>query len=669
MFITDSRTEKDGGLRFYQQDIIMSQHSLSGDSLIRLVADQYTPGIGIALQDVFDTNLVYLCRAGLTDFSIIRRRQALSETVASFAISTEIPQEGKIFQFVKSGDAVELYIDGSNAGRTILPDRLDRYYFGIYSNRDNRFLEVDVQSGTPAMWNTNASNIDGGMISFYRNGFQIEGCTRSAQIEQSAVKLDPGIYYLDYEKEGDIRSYVFSHDDPRMDDEAKNILQENGRLDIDKPMQVNVKFAGTQGSVEEVGLKKAPEDAFIPTQASPLELSGSRVIIDLNKVKKIDWVGKIKDEPQPGEEHGLIAARNRVELDDTPLEIGKYYSYTLYNVEDQPFMVARDQEADGDSIFVFADRQAVKQLTVVGTEGPEEGELYLTEDTSEHQEVLTEPYEDKDTETVYLFKDGEGTRRVSTGHIYPVVLGEDKKIWVFYNINAEIAEMAVTYKDGRVFNVLAQRSSRHYVPDTSEGPIIVVDEHYNPLELSSSFRFYEKISPLTGLKDNFYVFTNWEREIFEPAQRLHPEREPLEGAGTVRVYGIPHGTEIYPEKIFKISDPELDTIEHYADDYTLLSSEDYQYNSSYGYIEILGGVQVNYKEFVVDYLKDNSYCINHDKELGVYEVSISTSSGASDVLYDQRATELGFTDIKPDDSKYVVLSKNPGAPRMGGEQT
>ena len=75
-------------------------------------------------------------------------------------------------------------------------------------------------------------------------------------------------------------------------------------------------------------------------------------------------------------------------------------------------------------------------------------------------------------------------------------------------------------------------------------------------------------------------------------------------------------------KLLEIEKEGADTLNACADSYDVLFEEDLRYiNKETGEIR-LENIE-NYKYIVVDYLKDNSYCLNFRYHLNSYEIDIS----------------------------------------------
>ena len=717
--------QKKEGLLFYQKDLLLSEYPIGRDGEVSVNIDYYTPGIGIVLQGYNNESLIYIFRLGTRDFSAIKKERGFQDKITHSTNfrPIELPVYNKNIRLHKEGNRIDFYEDDFMAGSLVIPDNLDMSYFGIYSNKDNIIKDISVRSGGPERWRTGVGNTDGGYIRFYRQGFKITDSLYNAEVEQNNVYLNSGDYYLDYEKEGDITPYVYYSDDTRINDQEKDILEENNRIRITEPSLVNVKFKGTEGDIREIALKDSPHDRFIPTHSSIRQLSGSKIIVDLSVVDRIEWLGTILEEPLPEEKHGIIANEyDSIRMEDLDLiEVGKEIRYSLLFSGDDPTVLTSIPGDRRNHILLSGDNRLIKAIDAYWLEKERDYNIYVTEEGEEIIDI--ESYEDKymiadpwekdkeyiegdrviedgkrfrcvnghtsdneenrpvtglyydwfwDKESMIKLKeDGDPVKYISTQETPTITPTEDEKIFIFYNLNAKICEMTIHYKDGREFNILAQYNSRHHVPDTARSPIIVVDDDNNPLDISSSFRFYNKISPLTNKEEPYYIFTNWERELFtDPTGRLALENTPNKTIGSIYVYAIPEGSETNMDSFYEIPyegediEPNVHSISSYTDFYVQLETDDYGHNENINYVEVYNpgalfdGKKV--KEIIVEYLKEETYCINYNFESRSYEVDIASTDGAAEVQYDiihdgYSAQGVSIGDI-PEEDEYVVLS-------------
>lgn len=240
---------------------------------------------------------------------------------------------------------------------------------------------------------------------------------------------------------------------------------------------------------------------------------------------------------------------------------------------------------------------------------------------------------------------------------------DESNIVVFDNVNGIIKNLILTDNEGNDTNMNVQLTTKKSVPGLIKSPIIVLDSFNQPLELSSSFRISTKNN------NKYYLFTNVEREYFLPKNHIKLNSIPLNIKGSAIIYGIPKNAEFDLDKIYYI-EKDKDNIDLCCNFYDVLfDGFEYGVNINYatGEIDILN---INdYKYLIVDYLKDNSYCINYKYELNSYEVDISTTDEEGiNVIYDN--TEKTYnsyeyineklyynTNIIPETNCYIVLGR------------
>ena len=610
MFQTNGRVERKNGIKFYEQDILLSNYLFTNDLVIELTMDYLSPGAGIVLLErnekiEAEANDMFVIKIGQNDFTVIRKRYGVQDEMLHVSSYVEPPHMNLHLTFIKRGRVIELKNGERLIGHYMLPRSIDKYQVGFYSNAGNVLKHASFASGAPNKWMTNIKNTNGGRIFFFKDGFHIENCENDAEIEQSEVFLEKGKYHLVYETEdingmNDIESFVFFSDDKRFDDKMKTILDGSNSFELEEDSCVNIKFKGTNGLIKNISIKDNLEDSYVPTDKLPIASDGSAIIITLDGLESVKWKGTIYSVPSYDEltdvrDYGIVSTKVKNYLmGDFNLKFEKEYTFML------------------DVASLKLD--------------------------------------------VY---DGEKK------HITQIILMTDQdqgKLTVFRNINAIVSQIIIKRLDGEEIDVLLQKTSKIYVPATIRGPVIITDKYYIPLNLSSSYR----VSQDEG-RDDLYVFTNWEREVFNPDQPMILDKAIIDAPGNIRVYGIQKDAIINPANFFRIN-KEIDTIDFYTEQYDIITEDmievDY-YNSE---IKLHDDLKGKYKEIVIDYLKENSYCINYKKDLHAYEVDISTSEETIYAMYDYSYSEEGYgtvsdyqtTNIKPDSNKnkYIVLRKN-----------
>ena len=233
-------------------------------------------------------------------------------------------------------------------------------------------------------------------------------------------------------------------------------------------------------------------------------------------------------------------------------------------------------------------------------------------------------------------------------------------ITIFKNLNGKLTDFVIKDIQGDSTNITIENTIKEYVPGVIKSPIVVLDKNDLPLDLSSSYRYYYKY----GKK--YYWFTNTEREYFKPAYSIMLEDKPVDISGSIIVYGIKHNSKWDVTKLLEVEGEHFDSLNACADSYDILFEQDLRYlNKETGEIRLADISQ--YQWIVVDYLKDNSYCLNYRYHLNSYEVDISVMPGTEiSMVYDNigySINDLRFineeryvnTGVTPTLNGYVVI--------------
>lgn len=618
MFQTNSRVERDNGIRFYEQDVLSSDYVYTGDMVIDLSVDYLYPGIGILLavdngKPLNEVDSLYLFKLGDNDFHVIERHYLSQSTPveASCAFAASDANTNANLIFSKKGQVVELNLVTHNPvtnarelrelGHYTIKGSLDKYRIGFYSNAGNTLKYASIASDIPTNWMVNIKNTNGGRIAFFRDGFIIEGCEHAAELEQQEIGLCAGTYYVEYQSEkvndaNDIECFIFNSADNHFDDAKKSIL-ENGRFILAADGKVNIKFKGTSGKITNVSIKDLADGAYVETEGEVVTQDGSYITVNLIRLKSISWKGTISDLPEWEDltkecPYGIVATKHeRVTKDMANIDLNKEYQYS-YTVATNKLVIQRANE---------------------------------------------------------LYRELDIGLRTDDEH----------KLLLFKNMSAIITELLIVDDQNKETNVLLQKTFRKFVPSTISGPVIIESEDGNPLDLSASYR-----EVLNGNK-NYYLFTNYEREIFPDAREPIVLAKPVaDVSGAVKLYGIPHDAVISEENFYRIPQKAMvNSIDLYTSKYDIIEEMKYIINYDRPEIEITAELRALYQVFIVDYLKNDSYCINFLQEYGSYEVEASSNN---DALYmscestDGSVSDYKITSIKPDRNKYIVLRKQQG---------
>jgi hypothetical protein len=193
----------------------------------------------------------------------------------------------------------------------------------------------------------------------------------------------------------------------------------------------------------------------------------------------------------------------------------------------------------------------------------------------------------------------------------------EEDLTIFENVNGILRNFVIVNNEGEAINLTIENTIKRYLPGAIKSPIVVVDSSTAiPLDLSASYRWYYENNEI------HYLFTNTEREYFIPNHRIKVDSPILDKLNTVTVYGIKKQSRFDLDELLHIKHEGLDSIDYCADAYDILFEENIDdINKSTGEIR-LNDID-DYKYIVVDYIKDNSYCINYRYHSNSYEIDIA----------------------------------------------
>ena len=208
-------------------------------------------------------------------------------------------------------------------------------------------------------------------------------------------------------------------------------------------------------------------------------------------------------------------------------------------------------------------------------------------------------------------------------HVVTIEGINEDTITLFENVNGKLTDFIIINEDGESINITIENTIKRYLPGVIKSPIVVTNNELGePLDLSSSYRWFYKNN------EKHFLFTNTEREYFLPNYKLKMDSPILDKANTITVYGIKHKSRFDLDELLHIDKEGLDAINHCADIYDILFEKDlHSMNKSTGEIR-LNSID-DYKYIIVDYIKDNSYCVNYRYDMNSYEVDIAVSDNTN----------------------------------------
>ena len=609
MILSNSRIEKNENITFYEQDIIIDDKIYSDNIEVEIIFDYISPGIGIALIEnegltLNEYSTSYLFKIGFNKYELIRNisnRQSVLET--GNMLNYNPFYKNLKLRMKKDNDKVYMYLDNKLLMQRYLPNNIENFNIGYYSAAGNIIKNIKISSNVPNGWNINMNNTNGGYIDFDYNSFTISECNDLAEIEQSNIFLKAN----DKNNKCYYLKYEKENVNNNNDIEAYVSLSKDDRYD-DKKKNIlnNNKFI----------LK---EDDYIN-----LKFKGT--------------VGTIKN----------IQITNKKE--DT-------YIATKYN------------QTETSASFIKINTSKLKEIEFKGyiNSIPERNIIfedinYAIIEDSKKQYGIEELNIEIATNILYDFKINlaENTVIITNDSAFTnkINLNINNELIIFKNIDAVITEFILYKEDGSKLDIINQTTKKEYVPGNIKTPIIITDENGKPLDLSSSYRYC----------NNKYIFTNYEREIFDATNKIKLSNNVSKDLDTITIYCISKEAEINKDKIFNIENNNINSINNYANIYdTFYESTVYSINKNTNTILLKDSNKDNikelYKYIVVDYLKKDSYCINYNYDLSMYEVDISSDKNLL-LYYDGEKKEINniinvsnykLLNLGIENNKYIVL--------------
>ena len=706
IFDDSTRVEKiKEGLKFYEQDILSCSYIFEQDITINLKLDYVMSGFGIVLiedngNELNNTDIAYLFKIGSNTYTVIEKNFLLQKQLQYSTCLLAPSQKNINLKFTYENNEVSIdwiYDENTiyNLGKTILKKKIGRYKIGFYSSKDNILKDVSFIQGVPRNWNVSIKNTRGGRISFEHNGFKFENCKHDAEIEQQHIKLKKGTYYLSYDKERinneyNIDCFVFPTNLPEeieeqyFEDEAKNLLDKNNILNIPNDMDVNLKFKGNNGKILNIAIKDDINSGYVETEDKVVTMNGSYMTVILSSLKQIRWRGLINSVPsyidltKPCPYAIIETINHRTTLEEANINLKQEYGF-IFNVKDSALsicdisykkvykkLIINITEEDNNRINVFRNMNAyIYELIITKLDGEEINILvqktYKKYVTSEINGPILVTKEDKKSvldlsssyreisEDIKTFKMYSTQYNISVPKYAPFLNYANLKIYAIPD--DAIVDLTQDTIDKCVSSYYELNHNEYHISNDS----IILEEKIKNVYPSIILEYISTNS-------YSYIFTNYEREIFDNSTLdLVLEKEPLELVNGIVVYGILNDSEIKDFHLYRIPNNIINSIDYYADKFNIISNHNYVIDYDNNEIKINKELLKTYKQFVVDYLKNDSYCINYKKELDQYEVDIATNEDKIYVAYNMREDgsmhDYKITEISPDKNKYIILRK------------
>lgn len=684
IFFDNARITKNNGCYFYDQDIIILDYTYSGDSRIKLKLDYGNPGFGILLiedsDSKFNSKKQYMFKLGDDDYAVIEKLDDGQNQVEYSTIQFKHLLKDAYVVLEYENNKASFYLEKNNKKvLTIIQDfpiEFSLYHIGLYSQYGNTVESLQVSSGLPIGWAANVISTVGGRLYYYDNTIKFENCTYEAQTETDFIKLKAGTYYLKYNVTGDIKAAAFASSDPSIELDKKNILKDN-KIILEEDSYVSIQFYGKDGIVSDISLQETANGSYLPSSGNGSLQEGSYLHFILDNISSIHLSVQITELPESENlTYYYFKFGDRVY---TPKDfpIGEYIDI-VYDRKTLTIKYAdktiRLNRYDSNILDMFYNVNAyIKKLVVINKNNKEENLLSVSETYSHITNELDSPILCLD-ENDEPFDLSSSYREViiPTVHIdmfnkyNPMKLSHQLNTYQLDNIQViGIKEHCQINPDAKNFNdFIVSETGFQYI---DFNPAINININLNSLVYDKDIRNkYKYIAIMYPTVDTYmYKFTNWSREYFNNKNNvLQLEHSILNTFNNINIYGMNKEPKL--DLFYRVrQDKETSDIKLTANTYDIVDNVSFDIDFKKNRIELKNN---NYKYYIVEYLKKDSYCINDLKynvllnkdPSNLYEVKISTNKENFRLIYDQdektkTINKYKLTDINLNPNRYVTL--------------
>ncbi len=612
MLQNDARIENINGLKFYEQDIIYDNHEYIGDIEITIKLDYITPGFGIALLNsegspLEEQNEIYLFKLGNRENSVIYKNGIKQKTVKRAASSFAPPYNNLTLVFSKKGKNI----------------RLDS------PDIDMPFIDYAIPS----------DNWDQYSIGIYSNKGNV---VKTISVATSI----PDKWFVNmYNTNGGYVKFLPS---------GFELIgcRENAEVEQNK---ISLKAGTYYLKYDTAGKENDITPYIIPSNSTEISLSQKNILKDKSFILYEDteinlrFVGKFGVIKNINISEDIYS--NYIPTSSTNTSFpGSYLSIDLNDVEYVEWTGCIYRPATTNGLnqntlpYVINDGEVRYDMNDLQLDC---NVFYIFSYMANSNSLIIREKNDPTNTFEYNIKN-------------PSI--ED--LFIFYNMDALISSLKIKLKSSNeVTDFTTEHSNIKYVDGNITSPIIVVDEDELPLDLSSSYR-------IQTLQNDFkkYVFTNKEREVFEAQSKIILEKLPSSEANSIQVYGVPKNSIVDFDMLYMESDIGRDDLTAFCSNIIPIKDKIDHINSVKGEIFLREISELEY--IIVDYEKRNSYCINYNYDVNMYEVSIS-GDGSVKLIYDAPIAKNGLVEtethkllktnssvlMRPVDKHYIVLKK------------
>lgn len=589
MFEYRTRTETDGGCKFYQQDILLLDYTYEGDIDVHACIDYNTPGFGLVIaefaNDISESANIYVIElSARNEYRVIKKEYLDQRTVANgfFDAGKDINVPTKdldlSFKFTDKY-RVEVYSEAVLLFSFGMDYDIAQYKIGFYSSAGNVIKNCIIYSETPSNWVHNIWNGYGGRIDWIKNGFNIQECEYPCDVECQNIELDAGKYYLSYTCTNPDMEFFALYS-------SKKIAlkyEENYRgamryFSKDTPILVTLEKTDSDGKPYLVTETKMFEEIYDPHFD---DISENRWIADSrfdeqNNIIKYDVDGYQYIEL---EEPSTINLKIRGKL-------GKVTNIAIKKNKNDAYVETTDNNINREGSHIKIDPTKIKTVELE----VEIGEIIQPTNDEDGSFILKS---DETKLRTYDFNIGQFVKQtrilldtekqtIEANELTNKYLRTDT-IYLLCNMDAIITKFIITDYEGNEVNILLQKTFMATLPKTVSSPILCLKTDDAPLDLSSDYRRICEYSITT--------------DIFNKYNELKLSKTPILNKG-IRVAGVREGIKIYTGQ---------NVLEETAPEFDLLSPAHYEVDYVNNVVKLPQAIKDLYKYILVEYENCDDY--------------------------------------------------------------
>ena len=443
--------------------------------------------------------------------------------------------------------------------------------------------------------------------------------------------------------------------DPRLDDisanrwiedssfiEQVNILKTDNKgnryFELSNDASINLLFRGRWGKITKIAIKENPKDSFVATDDSTIFRKGGSIVVDLSQIAKAEL--DVVFEAFSDKGSFLLQSENQaIAPCDVGVKTGESYNIVLDSQNSK--LIVGDTGIDlvdvKDIIAILMNMDAViTKFIITDYEGNTKNVLLQKTYKAMLPKTIASPIMCLDSERQPL--------DLSSDYREVAEYAVTTDIFNRYN-ELKLSKTPVLNKSIRVAGVregIAVYPGKSLIEEsTALFEIISPDQcsvdYKNmvvkvPQKIKNQYKYI--LVEYEHCDDYYYEFTNYHRQLVEveTSANIYLDSEVCNVSNALVIYGIPKDALFLKELLHRVPDRRaVNSIDYCANIYEEIPATGYSVTTANRLI-LDTDIREKYSFLILEYLKENSYCINERDDS--YEVDIASSGDSIVIAYD-----------------------------------